>query len=61
MEAHLLSSSKNSEAYKYSFSIGDEFIALESGQEGITTLNRSQLASLDLIAQFAAHEFGRFN
>ena len=61
MEAYLLSSSKDSEAYKYSFSIGDEFIALESGQEGITTLNRSQLASLDLIAQFAAHEFGRFN
>ena len=35
-------------------------IALGAGQDGRTMLDRSQLASLQLIAQFAAYEFRRF-
>ncbi|MBQ9575075.1 MAG: hypothetical protein IJR27_07350 [Synergistaceae bacterium] len=50
---------------KYIFPVCDDnslvgIIALGSGQEGRTALNRSQLASLQLIAQFAAYEFRRF-
>ena len=51
---------------KYIFPICDDnslvgIIALGSGTEGRIALDRSQLASLQLIAQFAAYEFRRFN
>ena len=51
---------------KYIFPICDDnslvgIIALGSGAEGRNALDRSQLASLQLIAQFAAYEFKRFN
>ena len=51
---------------KYIFPICDDnslvgIIALGSGTEGRNALDRSQLASLQLIAQFAAYEFKRFN
>ena len=54
-----------SSAAKYLFPICDDaslvgLIALGSGQEGRTVLDRSRLASLQLIAQFAAYEFRRF-
>ena len=50
---------------KYIFPICDDnslvgFVALGAGQEGKIALDRSQLASLQLIAQFAAYEFRRF-
>lgn len=50
---------------KYIFPIYDEnylvgIIALGAGQDGKIALDRSQLASLQLIAQFAAYEFRRF-
>ncbi|MBQ6972531.1 MAG: hypothetical protein IJP86_09300 [Synergistaceae bacterium] len=50
---------------KYIFPVCDDnslvgIIALGSGTEGRTALDRSQLASLQLIAQFAAYEFRRF-
>ena len=55
---------KNS-SMKYIFPVCDEnslvgIIALGAGQDGRTALDRSQLASLQLIAQFAAYEFKRF-
>ena len=55
---------KSSEA-KYIFPICDEnslvgILALGAGQKGANALDRSQLASLQLIAQFAAYEFRRF-
>ena len=55
---------KASEA-KYIFPICDTnslagLIAIGAGQSGRTVLDRSQLASLQLIAQFAAYEFRRF-
>ena len=51
---------------KYIFPICDNdslvgIIALGSGTEGRSALDRSQLASLQLIAQFAAYEFRRFD
>ena len=51
---------------KYIFPICDNdslvgIIALGSGTEGRSALDRSQLASLQLIAQFAAYEFKRFD
>ncbi|MBQ7169612.1 MAG: hypothetical protein IJR63_06895 [Synergistaceae bacterium] len=51
---------------KYIFPVCDDnslvgIIALGSGTEGRAALDRSQLASLQLIAQFAAYEFRRFN
>ena len=51
---------------KYIFPVCDDnslvgIIALGSGTEGRVALDRSQLASLQLIAQFAAYEFRRFN
>ncbi|MBR1656855.1 MAG: hypothetical protein IJ697_00110 [Synergistaceae bacterium] len=51
---------------KYIFPVCDEnslvgIIALGSGMDGRTALDRSQLASLQLIAQFAAYEFRRFD
>ena len=50
---------------KYVFPVCDDkslvgIIALGAGQDGRTMLDRSQLASLQLIAQFAAYEFRRF-
>ena len=53
-------------AAKYVFPVCDDnslvgIIALGSGMDGRTALDRSQLASLQLIAQFAAYEFRRFN
>ncbi len=50
---------------KYVFPVCDEksltgIIALGAGLEGRSMLDRSQLASLQLIAQFAAYEFRRF-
>ena len=50
---------------KYLFPVCDDnslagIIALGSGREGKAALDRSQLASLQLIAQFAAYEFKRF-
>ena len=50
---------------KYIFPVCDDnslvgIIALGSGTEGRNALDRSQLASLQLIAQFAAYEFRRF-
>lgn len=50
---------------KYIFPVCDEkslvgIIALGAGQDGRSALDRSQLASLQLIAQFAAYEFRRF-
>ncbi|MBQ9596009.1 MAG: GAF domain-containing protein, partial [Synergistaceae bacterium] len=53
-----------SSSIKYIFPICDDnslvgIIALGSGQGG-RLLDRSQLASLQLIAQFAAYEFRRF-
>ena len=50
---------------KYIFPICDDsslmgIIALGAGKEGRNMLDRSQLASLELIAQFAAYEFKRF-
>ncbi|MBR6902015.1 MAG: hypothetical protein IKN30_08180 [Synergistaceae bacterium] len=54
-----------SSSMKYIFPVCDDnslvgLIAL-GGQEGRTALDRSQLASLQLIAQFAAYEFKRFD
>ena len=54
-----------SSSMKYIFPICDDnslegFIALGSSKGGTNALNRSQLASLQLIAQFAAYEFRRF-
>ena len=54
-----------SSGMKYVFPVCDEkslvgIIALGAGQDGRTMLDRSQLASLQLIAQFAAYEFRRF-
>ncbi len=51
---------------KYIFPVCDDnslvgIIALGSSIDGRTALDRSQLASLQLIAQFAAYEFRRFN
>lgn len=51
---------------KYIFPVCDDnslvgIIALGSGTGGRTALDRSQLASLQLIAQFAAYEFRRFD
>ncbi|MBQ9904433.1 MAG: hypothetical protein IJM47_06585 [Synergistaceae bacterium] len=51
---------------RYIFPICDDnslvgIIALGAGDEGRTVLDRSQLASLQLIAQFAAYEFRRFD
>ena len=51
---------------RYFFPVCDEsslegIIALGAGSDGKTALDRSQLASLQLIAQFAAYEFKRFN
>ena len=50
---------------KYVFPVCDDkslvgIIALGAGQAGRNVLDRSQLASLQLIAQFAAYEFRRF-
>lgn len=50
---------------KYLFPVCDDnslagIIALGAGQDGRAVLDRSQLASLQLIAQFAAYEFKRF-
>ncbi len=50
---------------KYIFPVCDDnslvgIIALGAGKEGRIALDRSQLASLQLIAQFAAYEFRRF-
>ena len=50
---------------KYVFPVCDEkslvgIITLGAGQDGRIMLDRSQLASLQLIAQFAAYEFRRF-
>lgn len=50
---------------RYVFPVCDDnslvgIIALGAGQDGRTVLDRSQLASLQLIAQFAAYEFRRF-
>ena len=50
---------------KYIFPVCDDnslvgIISLGAGQDGRTMLDRSQLASLQLIAQFAAYEFRRF-
>ena len=57
--------SMKSSAMKYVFPVCDDkslvgIIAIGAGQEGRTMLDRSQLASLQLIAQFAAYEFRRF-
>ena len=54
-----------SSSMKYIFPICNDsslvgIIALGAGQEGRAVLDRSQLASLQLIAQFAAYEFRRF-
>ena len=54
-----------SSAAKYIFPVCDDsslvgLIAVGAGKEGRTVLDRSQLASLQLIAQFAAYEFRRF-
>ncbi|MBQ7594776.1 MAG: hypothetical protein IJU48_10545 [Synergistaceae bacterium] len=55
---------KSSDA-KYIFPVCDDnslvgILALGAGQKGTNALDRSQLASLQLIAQFAAYEFRRF-
>ncbi len=52
-------------AAKYIFPVCDDnslvgIVALGAGQGGRVALDRSQLASLQLIAQFAAYEFRRF-
>ena len=54
-----------SSSMKYIFPICDDsalvgIIALGAGKEGRNVLDRAQLASLELIAQFAAYEFRRF-
>lgn len=54
-----------SSAIKYIFPVCDDksligIIAIGSGQGGRNFLDRSQLASMQLIAQFAAYEFRRF-
>lgn len=55
-----------SSSMKYIFPICDDsslvgIIALGAGKEGRNVLDRAQLASLELIAQFAAYEFRRFD